>query len=396
MRGLPRDKYVMTVLMLLVLLFFTITVPHLVTAQEEQLYIDTDVNEIEEGKEFLVYVYILNETEFPVYQTDVEISFNDQQYQITDSGEYPGVSIRAPSVNEDTEYNITAVKQGYESAEDKITVLNKLPTLVVTPDEFTIDAGKSFSVLITDSESGDGVEGASVYIENVYDTGITTKSNGRVSLVAPDEYESIRIIAQKEGYQDGYESVWINIQPSIWSELQENPNTFIAIAAILLISAIIYVTLRQRKGIDSRAKEISKEETLKNYGISENVTLSTSDENKPSEQSSLQGDVRIQPQRESKVEEIRISKPRKEKTIISADDQKDEEKADSRKKTIDPEDKWFEGTDDIRYEIDKLTGEIDEEGKDKWFEGIDDIREKIDEKIRKKDKKKEESNGEGK
>ncbi len=396
MRGLPRDKYVMTVLMLLVLLFFTITVPHLVTAQEEQLYIDTDVNEIEEGKEFLVYVYILNETEFPVYQTDVEISFNDQQYQITDSGEYPGVSIRAPSVNEDTEYNITAVKQGYESAEDKITVLNKLPTLVVTPDEFTIDAGKSFSVLITDSESGDGVEGASVYIENVYDTGITTKSNGRVSLVAPDEYESIRIIAQKEGYQDGYESVWINIQPSIWSELQENPNTFIAIAAILLISVIIYVTLWQRKGIDSRAKEISKEETLKNYGISENVTLSTSDENKPSEQSSLQGDVRIQPQRESKVEEIRISKPRKEKTIISADDQKDEEKADSRKKTIDPEDKWFEGTDDIRYEIDKLTGEIDEEGKDKWFEGIDDIREKIDEKIRKKDKKKEESNGEGK
>ena len=299
-------------------------------------------------------------------------------------------------MDEDTEYNITEVKQGYESAEDKITVLNKLPTLVVTPDEFTIDAGKSFSVLITDSETGNPVEGASVYIENVYDTGITTKSNGRVSLVAPDDYESIRIIAQKEGYQDGYESVWINIQPSIWSELQENPNTFIAIAAILLISAIIYVTLRQRKGIDSRAKEISKEETLKNYGISENVTLSTSDENKPSEQSSLQEDVRIQPQRKSKVEEIRISKPRKEKTIISANDQKDGEKADSRKKTIDPEDKWFEGTDDIRYEIDKLTGEIDEEGKDKWFEGIDDIRGKIDEKIRKKDKKKEGSNGEGK
>jgi len=396
MRGLLRDRHITPILMLFILLFFIINVTYLVTAQEEQLYIDTDVNEIEEGKEFLVYVYILNETGFPVYQTDVEISFNDQQYQITDSGEYPGVPIQAPPVDEDTEFTITAEKEGYNSTTHEITVLNKLPRLVVTPDEFTIDAGKSFSVLITDSESGDEVEGASVYIENVYDAGITTKSNGRVSLVAPDDYESIRIIAQKEGYQDGYESVWINIEPSIWSELQENPNTFIAIAAILLISVIIYVTLRQRKGIDSRAKEISKEETLKNYGISENVTLSTSDENKPSEQSSLQGDVRIQPQRDAKVEEIRISKPRKERIIISANDQKEEDEVDSRKKTIDPEDKWFEGTDDIRYEIDKLTGEIDEEGKDKWFEGIDDIREKIDEKIRKKDKKKEESNGEGK
>ena len=266
--------------------------------------------------------------------------------------------------------------------------------MVVTPDKYTIDEGESFSVLITDSENEEPVEGVSVYIENILDVGGTTKSNGRVALDAPHDHETIVIIAQKEGYQDGEETIWVNAQPSIWGQLQENPNTFIAIAAILLISAIIYVAVRQRKGIDSRAKEISKKETMKKYGVSESATLSTSDENKPSEQSSLQGDIRIQPQRESKVEEIRISKPREEKTIISANDQNEEDKVDSRKKTIDPEDKWFEGTDDIRYEIDKLTGEIDEEGKDKWFEGIDDIRAKIDEKVKKKDKKKEESNGE--
>ncbi len=396
MRGLLRDRYITTILMLFILLFFIINVTYLVTAEGEQLYIDTDVNEIEEGKEFLVYVYILNETGFPVDQKDVEIFFNDQQYQITDSGEYPGFPIQAPPVDKDEEFTITAEKEGYNSTTHGITVLNKLPRLVVDPEDHTIDAGDSFSVLVTDSESEDAVEGASVYIENIFDAESTTDKNGRAFLVAPNNHETIRIIAQKEGYRDGDESVLINAQPSIWSQLQENPNTFIAIAAILLISAIIYVAVRQRKGIDTRAKEISKEETLKKYGVSESATLSTSDENKPSEQSSLQGDIRIQPQRESKVEEIRISKPREEKTIISANDQNEEDKVDSRKKTIDPEDKWFEGTDDIRYEIDKITGKIDEEGKDKWFEGIDDIRAKIDEKVKKKDKRKEGANGKSK
>ena len=42
----------------------------------------------------------------------------------------------------------------------------------------------------------------------------------------------------------------------------------------------------------------------------------------------------------------------------------------------------------MRYEIDKLTGEVDEEGLDKWFEGVSDLKVKIDEKIKKKDKKK--------
>ena len=234
-----------------------------------------------------------------------------------------------------------------------------------------------------------------MYIEST-DVEDETDTMGRVEFDEPHNREIIRIRAEKNGYQDGEELVEINAQPSIWSQLQENPNTFIVIAAILLISAIIYVTFRQRKGIDSRAKEITKQETMKKYGISENVTLSTSDENpaKTDEQSSLQEDVRIQPQREAKVEEIRISKPRKEKTIISDSNQNGEDETDSQKKAIDHEDKWFEGTDDIRYEIDKITGEIDEEGKDKWFEGIDDIRAKIDEKVKKRDKKKEESNGE--
>ena len=55
---------------------------------------------------------------------------------------------------------------------------------------------------------------------------------------------------------------------------------------------------------------------------------------------------------------------------------------------------WFEGDDDARYQIQKATGEVDETGKDKWFEGVGDLKEKIDERVKKKDKKKDEENKE--
>ncbi|MEA2055573.1 MAG: hypothetical protein U9O49_01920, partial [Candidatus Thermoplasmatota archaeon] len=99
-------------------------------------------------------------------------------------------------------------------------------------------------------------------------------------------------------------------------------------------------------------------------------------------------------ERDSKVEEIRISRPRKEKEIVSVtgDKIKEGKKVMPVQSHKSDDGDWFQGTDAIRYEIDKLTGEIDEENLDKWFEGIDDIRVKIDEKIKKKDKKKNEEN----
>ena len=395
MRGLLRDRHIAIILILFILLFSTISVPYLVTAQNEQLYIDTDENEVGEGEEFLVYVYILNETLYPTYLADVEIDFNGQPYQISDSEEYPdSVSIEAPTVDKDTEFTITAEKEGYNYTTYEITVLNKLPKLNIYLEDLTILEGEYFVVSVTDSESEEEVEGALVYIE-VIGTQDETDEMGRVEFIAPHGYETIRIIAKKVGYQDGIKLVEINLQPSIWDQLRQNPNTFVAIAAILLISAVIYVTIRQRKDIDKRAKEISKEDTLKKYGVSKSTTLSSSDKNEEesAKMSSLKENVRTQPQRISKVEEIRISKPREERTIVSANNKKEEDEEKSQKEDSDLEDEWFEGTDDIRYEIDKITGEIDEDGKDKWFEGIDDIRAKIDEKVKKKDKKKEETDG---
>ena len=92
-----------------------------------------------------------------------------------------------------------------------------------------------------------------------------------------------------------------------------------------------------------------------------------------------------------KVEEIRITRPSKDKEIVPIKTKEDEtEKVINRKKNQQHDYDWFKGTDDIRYEIDKLTGEVDEEGADKWYEGVDNLKEKIDEKMKKKEKKKDE------
>ena len=99
----------------------------------------------------------------------------------------------------------------------------------------------------------------------------------------------------------------------------------------------------------------------------------------------------VKPDEDPKVEEIRISRPRKEKEVVDVETEDDEtEKVINKKKLQQRDYDWFEGSDDVQYEIDKLTGEVDEEGLDKWYEGVDGLKEKIDEKVKKKDKKKNE------
>ncbi|OGS39920.1 MAG: hypothetical protein A3K77_03660 [Euryarchaeota archaeon RBG_13_31_8] len=89
------------------------------------------------------------------------------------------------------------------------------------------------------------------------------------------------------------------------------------------------------------------------------------------------------------MEEIRIARSGKEKEIIPVEsNERDTEKIINRRISLKDENEWFKGTKDIRYEIDKLTGEVDEKTIDKWFEGFDDIKDKIDERIKKKDKSK--------
>ena len=93
-------------------------------------------------------------------------------------------------------------------------------------------------------------------------------------------------------------------------------------------------------------------------------------------------------EREPKIEEVRIQKTesKKKTTIVSKDEEKQKVIPLTSKKS---DYEWVEGNEDIRYKIDKLTGNLDK--KDIWYAGTDDIRSKID-KISKKHKKKNKDN----
>lgn len=387
MRSNTSCKYNFIIFLLLVILFSNITL-----AQGNQLEIlitnfnGEEIYEINEQEYFKISVLDFDQNDSP-YLIDVNIDFNDILYTIEESAE---IILQAPEVNSDLSFVISAVKEGFNSTNKTITILNneshdELLGLLVIPDDFTIEAGVRFSVKVID-ENGRAVSEVEVAIQSFGDKEITN-SNGRVWLIAPEDKEKITIIAQKEGYNKGNVKIGVNLQRPWWQDFFGNPYFPLLVGAIILILAIVFVNIKQKKSFFNREGEISKEKNLgKNEGgLKENRSESRDlFVNKEA--------IRVKSAQDAKVEEIRISRPRKEKEVIPVSSDKDEtERLINKNKMQKQGYEWFKGTDDIRYEIDKLTGKIDEDGIDKWYEGVDNIREKIDEKMK---KRKEEKNRE--
>jgi len=255
-----------------------------------------------------------------------------------------------------------------------------------------IEAGKQFSVTIL--YNGSFASGVDVNIGSGADVpGYKTKTDGVAYFMAPDRPGDYTIIATVDGKNVATTSIKVVSEPGFW----ESPYFPIIVATICLISAIVFVNLRQKNEVYIRAKEISQKKLMKKQVNEGKISppSKTSKKVKPKvkakyEINSYEPDiVRSKPANDSKVEEIRISRPRKKKEVISVEEEKDPaDKVINDKKMKKRGYDWFEGTDDLRYEIDKLTGEIDEEGIDKWFEGVEDLKDKIDERVKKKDKKK--------
>jgi hypothetical protein len=369
--------------------------PHVISVKGDNLQIIA-IDKVTEGEYFTVSVLdpedFEGETPFLI---DVNINFNGVNYQITAGNENGEINLLAPEVNQNTSFLIMASKDGYNSTNKTIIIINnesqnKLPELIVTPEFYTIDAGNQFAVFVTD-ENGNVISGVTVAIQS-YGTPSITDDVGKAWLTAPKDKDSATIIAQKDGYVDyKHTDIKINIPPNWWETFIKSTYFPIFIAVIILLFAIIFVNYKQKKSIYNRASEIIKEKTIKKYNPDDKNISNSLDENKEklNDYSSLKASVRIRPDPDPKVEEIRISRPNKEKEIIPVDTKEDEtEKIIKRKKMHTHEYDWFEGTDDIRYEIDKLTGKIDEEHLDKWFEGVDDLKKKIDEKVKKRDKNK--------
>ena len=386
MRSSISVGYIAILLLLVILLFSNITL-----AQGDQLniYITDEegypIDNIDENDYFIISVYVFNESGVPEWKIDVDIEFNDIHYTID---EYAEITLRAPEVDSDRSFVVYASKEGYNSSNNTITVLNKVIKELQINTEDVVDGGNIFTVYVYD-ENGDPLSGVLIAIEDIWEERDETDEYGKAYLTAPEDKDTITILAQKDGYIPNDITIRVNIPPSWWESLIKSWYFPILIATILLIIVILYVNFRQKKSIYTRAKEISDNKTIEKY---EEIPLQKDkSEEKQESQYYSKDAVRAQPDEDSKVEEIRISRPRKEKEVVPVEIEEDKtEKVINRKKIQKRDYDWFEGTDDIRYEIDKLTGEIDEEGMDKWYEGIDNLRDKIDEKVKKKDKKKKE------
>jgi hypothetical protein len=361
------------------------------TAQNSSLRIYT-IDEVYELETFAVSVYTL-QNQSPEFLNNVTIHFNGAIFVISPDNENYEVILTAPDVDENSTFFITATKEGYVNTTKNITILPKR-RLVITPDVYTVDANTQFSVLITD-DNGQPVNGVTVAIESFIgeDSLGVTNPDGRAWLVAPSDLQEIRLLAQKQGYHDGNPlTIKVNIPPSFVDLLERYPYSPIIVAIFLLLGAIIFVHIKQKKARmiplsmqppeqHPRDEEEKPLESHRERFFKKNLLYHTT---KKRGSSSNEKDL----DNESKIEEIRINKPSNEKKIVAILSKKTGDTSTTHSKNIKREHEWFRGKDDLRYEIDKITGSIDEKGIDRWFEGMDNLRLKIDEKIKNKDKKK--------
>jgi hypothetical protein len=368
--------------LLLIVIINIIMTDNINAAEGETLEIIAP-DEVNEEEFFSISVMDPEILEDSPWLIDVEIEFNGQFYQINDTAE---VLIEAPQVNQDTNYMIIASKEGYNPSNKTILILDtELYSLVISHDDYVVDAGERFSITVTKNDkNGDPVEGVIIAIQS-FGQSSYTDDNGRAWLTAPEDRDKITIIASKDGYLNGLVQMEVNIPPTLLDLIIRNRYFTILIGTIILICAILFVNLKQKLSVNARAKEIKKKKSDEKYKDKRSIDKTE----KKSESYYYDKDtIRIQPNNESKIEEIRISRPMKEKEVVPVVAEEDKTEKIIKKKEIQKRDyDWFEGTEDIRYEIDKLTGEVDEERLDKWFEGVDHHKDKIFKKMKKKDKK---------
>lgn len=371
---------------LAVLLFFFVTISFSTGAEPTQLQIDV-ADTVYGGEEFKVSVFDPFPQNGTPYLVDVLIEFNGQQYYVTSQDENGEITIKAPVVVNATNYTIIAYKEGYTPGYKNITVLPGFPNssmqLVITPDVFTIDAYQQFSVVITD-ELGNRIEGVTVGIQNYVGKGSVdyTDSNGRAYLTAPNTAEIV-IIAQKEGYFDGTETLLVNTAPGTLDAILQNPYTPIIIAACVLVAAIIYVGIKEGKPFSCSPSHPSSSSQLPTNQTS---SINSTDHPFTPEEHQFSSSKK----QESKIEEIHVTKPQDERKVVHVDiPTPQNQQTLVKQKQVTPEEfQWFEGTEDIQNKVDELTGKTITSGKEEWFEGLDIIRTKIDKKIKNKDKNK--------
>jgi hypothetical protein len=365
----------------IIILIFILNVNSEDNNEEDQLVIDV-INEINEGEIISISVYTI-ENNTPKYQINTKISFNNKIYNTT--FENPELIIQTPEVTEDTVFEITATKNGYKNANSYILVLNKNENksqifITILDNDFIIEGNTYFSVIITD-EKGIPISDVKVAIQSYMgkDSISFTDENGRARILTPNNREEIIVIAQKNGYLNGTEKIWINIKPNLFEQIIKNPFFLTIIAFIILILSIVLVNIRREKNnynhkYENNSKKI---ENKKNESISKNSNQNNTESKFKNKIKSI---------KDSKIEEIWITKKTENKIIKPIRKNNIYKKYSNNLNKNNKKENFIEGLDDIRNKIDKLITTNYEEKEKKWFEGKSNIKLKIDEKLKKKNK----------
>lgn len=375
------------VLLLIVNAFFFTSV----SSQDEpalflEIYDSNTSNEITdnivfEGKNYSIAVVAENDTWFV---DGVHVSLLGENYSI--STEMPFVTMIAPRFEEYPSFVITATKEGYLTAELKITVMKG--ELSIVADRGTVEEKKEFQVTVTDQDNKP-VEGALVYV-TPEDAPVTTDLQGVAYTHAPDVEMVTTVIIRviKSGYGPGSTTIHVeNVEGPIF-DLTESKFLQILpilIAILVVIFAIAYVLWRQKRN-PTMPHQTTRAGTPDEPQIYQQGKLGQRFKNEPALfPGKEKSDVSISSSA-SRVEEIRIpvQAKKKETTYLSEEKELEEVSEDPKKE----HDEWFKGQDYMRYKLDELTGKIDQKTDGKWFEGERDSKYKVDETLKKSSKKK--------
>ncbi|MFH1100422.1 MAG: hypothetical protein V1726_00090 [Methanobacteriota archaeon] len=343
-----------------------------------------------EGHEYGIAIFYEHENNVgEIVATDVLVTVPWATYKTSETA--PEISLVAPRFEEYRQFVITASKTGYQTAEKLIAVIKG--ELVVTTDRGTISEGETFQVTVKD-QANRLIEDCLVYVQREGQQGDSdmTDARGTVYLSAPlieNDSEFASVLGYKDGYREGVTSIRVENTPVVTIAADLMTIIPVVLAVVVVVVAVIVVRIRKTSNQPDVPTMTEQEHLEPEIVIYEKRKLFSSNK-KP--RSIMKETLEIEPvatesvpRNEPKVEEIRIhgSGKAKETTILST---KKEEPVPSRRKGSTD---WFEGTDEVRYKIDRLTRDAKKKEKDKWFEGTSDIQEKIDEAICKKHKKKE-------
>ncbi len=347
------------------------------TSALKTMYIEITPSVVLSNEYFSISVFDPTINNVTPYLTDVFIDFNENTYNITSENDNGEITIEAPSVLMNTSYTLTAYKEGYDASKTTLIVIASKPEpsykLCITPETSSIQAYEPFIIFITNS-SRVPVENVTVNIqESAPGQSFLTNRDGQVTLTAPNQ-DKITIIAKKQGYIQAEMSLTVITQPDVIDTLLQLPNFPIAIAVVILITVIIYVSQKNR--LHAKRSIAFSQEMAKNH-ISQIPQFK--DTKTVDEHSNIKDTVASQSseRKDSKIEEIHIPSTRSAQDVITI------QKPTTKPLPSSPQlHRWFEQPIDLHSKIDNLLDTASKKNTEKWFIGTEDVRKKIDETLK--------------